>query len=169
MLFRSLGLAEDPTEESFHKSLAGAPRLRAEGKLIELAVVDSTAGDFLGAATLHAFNRAHRRAEVGIWLARGAQGQGFATAALELVLGWAFEGLELMRLETSTAPDNRAAVRLASRLGFQGEGLLRKRYFERGKWLDVVLFGLLLEDWVARDRSLPQHPPDPPPPDDDEG
>ena len=46
-------------------------------------------------------------------------------------------------------PENVRSIRLAERLGFQREGLLRERLWVGGKPRDQVMFGLLRGAWVA--------------------
>ena len=84
-----------------------------------------------------------------MWTAPFARGRGVATAAASLALTWAFRELGYARVELTTAPDNESLVRLAQRLGFRREGMLRAHNVERGQRVDVVCFGLLREEWQA--------------------
>jgi RimJ/RimL family protein N-acetyltransferase len=63
------------------------------------------------------------------------------------MLKWAFDELAIERMEIATIPENGAAIELARRLGFQEEGLLRKRNLERGQLVDLTVFGLLASEW----------------------
>jgi ribosomal-protein-alanine N-acetyltransferase len=63
--------------------------------------------------------------------------------AVSLLVEWAFARLELHRLEITTTPDNTAARALAASLGFEEEGVMRDRNFERGRHVDVVLLARL--------------------------
>ena len=47
----------------------------------------------------------------------------------------------------TTLPDNAAALRLAEKIGFRREGVMRERNFERGARVDIVMLGLLARDW----------------------
>ena len=73
-----------------------------------------------------------------------------ARRALTLALDWAFEELELARVEATTTPGNVPAQALARRLGFQREGVMRGRNLERNTRVDLVIFGLLRDDWKRR-------------------
>jgi RimJ/RimL family protein N-acetyltransferase len=66
-----------------------------------------------------------------------------------LVVSWAFERLDLLRVELTTTPDNVVVPKLARRLGFTHEGTLRKRAVERGQRVDILWFGVLREEWVG--------------------
>jgi ribosomal-protein-serine acetyltransferase len=39
--------------------------------------------------------------------------------------------------------------RIAERFGFTFEGTLRKRNFERGQRVDLLIWGLLRDEWVG--------------------
>ncbi|MDX6511982.1 MAG: Acetyltransferase domain, partial [Gaiellaceae bacterium] len=61
-------------------------------------------------------------------------------------VGWAFAELGLDRIELTTTAANVAAQALAKHLGFTREGVLRGRELERGRRVDIVMYGLLRED-----------------------
>jgi RimJ/RimL family protein N-acetyltransferase len=106
----------------------------------------------VGSCTLANIDRKHRRAELGFALARAFWGRGLILQALPTVIQFAFERLDLHRIEADTDPRNLASMRVLERLGFQREGLLRERYFQFGEAQDAVVFGLLRRDW---DTPLP--------------
>jgi RimJ/RimL family protein N-acetyltransferase len=117
---------------------------RLLGKELNLAVVD--AGEVncvLGAASVYDVNPEHRSAAVGYWLAGHARGRGAATRTLRLLAAWAFDSLEVERLELTAAPDNVASHRVAERCGFIREGVLRSHLPFKGARRDTVIFSLL--------------------------
>jgi ribosomal-protein-alanine N-acetyltransferase len=117
-------------------------RLRGEQVDFALADVDD-AGVLLGGASLNAVNPQDRRASLGYWLAPAARGRGVASRAVRLIAGWAFETLELARLEITCGPDNRGSQRVAERCGFSYEGLLRSHMAFKGGRRDTLVFSLL--------------------------
>jgi RimJ/RimL family protein N-acetyltransferase len=81
---------------------------------------------------------------IGYWCVRDARGRGFTTHALRLLCRWALEELELERLELFTDPDNHASQRVAEKVGFQREGVLRSHLpHPGGLRRDSVMFSLL--------------------------
>jgi len=104
----------------------------------------------LGTCTLFHLDWAHRRAEVGFALGRRYWGQGFASDAVELLIGFAFDTLDLHRLEADVDPRNDRSLRLLERQGFQREGFLRERYQLNGEFPDAVFLGLLRREWKGR-------------------
>ena len=81
---------------------------------------------------------------IGYWTERGERGRGVTTRALRLACRWSFEQLELGRLELVTDPDNVASQRVAEKVGFIREGVLRAHVLHPdGRRRDSVMFSLL--------------------------
>ena len=145
----ALGRETDPTADD----LADWPRrtidAAAAGEFVELAIADP-ADNLLGSVVMHSPDHHHERIEIGFWLTPAARGRGLARRAVALAVDWAFTGLGMHRVEMTTLPELDRALALADRLGFRREGIMRERNFERGRRLDVVMLGLLREDWERR-------------------
>jgi len=104
--------------------VTGARRTLVSGEQIRLAVADQASGELLGSISLEPSWQLDL-AELGYWVKREARRRGVATAAARLTIRWAFEELDLERLELQTYPGNTASQSLAESLGFRREGLLR--------------------------------------------
>jgi len=70
--------------------------------------------------------------------------------ALQALLQYAFQTLDLNRLEADIDPRNRASARTLERLGFQQEGHLRERWIVNDEISDTFLYGLLRREWQER-------------------
>jgi ribosomal-protein-alanine N-acetyltransferase len=77
------------------------------------------------------------------------EGQGYATEAAGAVVRYAFEELNLHRLETSYQPANERSGRVLRKLGFVVEGYARDYLFLNGAWRDGILVSLTNPDWRA--------------------
>jgi RimJ/RimL family protein N-acetyltransferase len=87
------------------------------------------------------------RASIGYWVATPARGQGICTRALRLLCRHAFEDLELHAVQLVTDPENLASQRVAEKVGFQREGVLRAHLrHPDGRIRDSVMFSLLPGD-----------------------
>jgi RimJ/RimL family protein N-acetyltransferase len=85
-----------------------------------------------------------RNGHIGYWCASEARGRGVTTRALRLLCEHSFEELELERLELITDRDNRASQRVAEKVGFQREGVLRSHLLHPdGRRRDSVMFSVL--------------------------
>jgi RimJ/RimL family protein N-acetyltransferase len=127
-----------------------------ERSLFQWGIARRTDDLVIGTCTLARLDERHRRAELGFALARGHWGHGFAAEALPLVVGFAFETLELHRLEADADPRNERSLRALERLGFRREGHLRERYHQCGELQDALLYGLLRSEWPAAASAQPR-------------
>lgn len=138
-----IGAEEDPTEHGVRRFIARQPGLRARGEFLGLAVTDETRKPFLGHVMLHTFAWRHKRAEIGYWLVPNARNKHVGRTAVALLVEWAFDALDLERIEITLLPDNGPALALATALGFTPEGTMIARNLERGRRVDVMLLARL--------------------------
>ena len=104
----------------------------------------------IGLFTLNSWDTWHRHAEIGYDLARAYWGQGLASEALDALLRFAFEAMELNHIEADTLAVNSASVRLLDRLGFQLEGVRREYILEAdGLYYDSAIYGLLRREYFG--------------------
>jgi ribosomal-protein-alanine N-acetyltransferase len=105
----------------------------------------------LGGVQLSAITRGPAQmANLGYHLAADAQGQGYLTEALPLVVDSAFGSLGLHRIQASYMPRNERSGRLLRRLGFQQDGYARYYLRIAGRWEDHVLTSRTNPDWTER-------------------
>ncbi len=119
------------------------------GKSTVFAGVRTTDAVLLGSAGLRREGD-HQRAELGYMLGREHWRQGYATEAAAGVLRYAFENLRLARVYASAYAGNPASIRVLEKLGFTREGVQRRHVLRLGEWHDVVLFGMLREEFTPR-------------------
>jgi RimJ/RimL family protein N-acetyltransferase len=120
-----------------------APSAFAAHTGVHLAITEADGSERLGAVGLMVIDPASGVGELSYYLAPGARGRGVASRAVSLLAGWAEEELGLCRLELHVLAGNVASLRLAERLGFEREGVLRSRELHRGERHDVVLLARL--------------------------
>ncbi|MBA3949129.1 MAG: GNAT family N-acetyltransferase [Acidobacteria bacterium] len=75
-------------------------------------------------------------------------GHGYASAAVGALIRFAFETLDLHRLEADADPQNAASLGVLVKQGFKREGFLRERYFLNGEPQDAEYYGLLRREWT---------------------
>ena len=115
----------------------------AKGNSICWAVTQKGSDEMIGKCILFQFSPANRRAEIGFILNRAYWRQGLMLQALQGVIHFAFNTLNLHRLEADVDPDNAGSLGILEKLGFEREGLFRDRWQLRGAWVDSVMLGLL--------------------------
>ncbi len=77
------------------------------------------------------------------------RGQGFGAEALRLLLSYAFDELNLYRVQLTVFSYNPGAIRLYEKLGFAREGVLREAIHRDGARHDMLVYGLLRREWEA--------------------
>ncbi len=106
------------------------------------AIVDAETAELLGSIDM-GVNRM-RTGHIGYWIAAPARGRGVCTRALRLLARYALDELRLERLALLTDPDNVASQRVAEKVGFRREGVLRSHLLHPdGRRRDSVMFSLL--------------------------
>jgi len=116
----------------------------------QLAITLRESGLLIGDCGLHFPAGEAHQAEVGITLAPGHQGQGYATEALNAVLDYLFLSLGKHRVFASVDPRNRASIALLERVGMRKEAHLRESVWWKGEWADDLVFAVLEGEWRAR-------------------
>ena len=119
------------------------------GNALQLGVERNADHILIGTCTLYQFHVASRRAEIGYALGRPYWGSGYMQEALKALLRYAFQTLDLNRLEADIDPRNLASASVLERLGFVKEGLLRERWIVNEEVSDTALYGLLRREWQA--------------------
>ena len=84
--------------------------------------------------------------EIGVGVAPEHRAQGIGTAAQDLLVDYLLDHTTAHRIEALTNDANTGEQKALERLGFQREGLMRGRSFLRGKYVGVLVYGLLRED-----------------------
>jgi diamine N-acetyltransferase len=97
----------------------------------------------IGSIDLFEFEPAHLRAGVGILILEGFRGKGFASEALDLLIDYAFETLQLHQLFTNISTDNADSIRLFESKGFQYAGTKKDWNRIRNIWQDESMFQLI--------------------------
>lgn len=84
---------------------------------------------------------------LGYVFGAAAWGHGYATETAHAVLQWAFDTLDLNRVQAETDTRNVASARVLEKLGFVREGTLREDCVVNGDVSDSWVFGLLRREW----------------------
>lgn len=92
-------------------------------------------------------------AEVGYWVRSSATSRGICTEAVRLLLEEMFESLGYHKIVLRIAVGNDASDRVAEKLGFTREGVLREELLIRGNWVDHTLWSLLDREFRAARRG----------------
>lgn len=113
----------------------------------EVSFVIITNGAAIGRIGLHHLNLQNRNAAIGYWLTKDWQGKGIITRSCKNLLTYGFEELGLHRIEIKAAVGNLKSQAIPKKLNFKKEGILREAECVNGKFLDLVLYSVLKDEW----------------------
>jgi len=136
----------DDSLEFIHDSRS----LWQRGRAWTPGIFDHARGQLVGCTGVHGIDRPNRRAEVGTWIGVPFQGAGYNLESKAAVAAFAFEHLELERLEYLVRTDNERSIAAMRRLpGIREEGVLAQRIWRDDVGHDAIMFALLARDFQA--------------------
>ena len=124
--------------------------LQSRGTTVRLAIVERARDAVVGVVYLTGIDWIARSADFGIMIGRPEdRGRGIGQLATRQMLEHAFLDLGLNRIGLTVFPENTAARKLYSRMGFSEEGTLRQVAFKRGAFRDMLQMSILTFDFIA--------------------
>ncbi len=113
-------------------------------------VIETGEGQPIGTLGLINIDPYHRRAELGISIGEKEYwGRGYGSDAIRVALRHAFTEMGLRRAYLITDEDNERGIRCYQKCGFVQEGLLRAHRLRYGQPIDMLIMGVLREEWDA--------------------
>ena len=101
----------------------------------------------VGSTGLHRMDWSVPRFEIGYWIRRGYEGQGYVSEAVNALTRFAFRMLKAERVEIHCSHRNERSQRVAERCGFSLEGRLRNHVREpTGELRDTLVYSLVSGD-----------------------
>ncbi|MDP4267371.1 MAG: GNAT family protein [Bacteroidota bacterium] len=98
----------------------------------------------IGAIDLFDFDPCNRRVGIGILIGeKDFRSKGYASEALELMIKYVFNTLNLHQLYCNILTDNEQSINLFSKFGFKTAGLKKDWIFYNNKWYDELLLQLI--------------------------
>lgn len=103
----------------------------------------------IGGVSLDKINKLQGTAGGGIWINANYHGNGYGTEAFGKRIDFAFNNLELRRLDNGFFEGNQASFKMQERFGYKIEGMRRKAFvcMANGEIMDEYITGLLKEEW----------------------
>ena len=119
------------------------------GNCYPFAVYDKANNCFAGSTRYGNISLEHKRVEIGwTWYHPSLQRTGLNRACKSLLLQYAFEKLNLNRIELKTSLLNTRSQKAISQLGATQEGILRQHMInDNGSVRDTVIFSILQNEW----------------------
>jgi len=110
-------------------------------------------GHKAGLVELVEINHVHRRAEFQIIIDPSHQGKGLATKAAKLAMDYGFSVLNLYKLYLIVDEENKKAVHIYTKLGFEVEGVLKHEFFINGEYRNTIRMCIFQQQHLAQHKS----------------
>ncbi len=125
-------------------------KVNDEPKEIHFAIRLVESQSLIGTLGFVELEWANQTAELYIGLGDPNQwGQGYGREAMEIALRYGFREVNLHRIQVTVIAYNERAIALYERLGFVREGVFRQFGLRDGQRYDMLLYGLLRDEWTG--------------------
>jgi len=111
-------------------------------------------GILAGNVGCHPIDWPNRNCSIGYWVDARYQGKGLITRSCAVMLDYLFYEVRLHRVEIRCGTGNTRSCAIPERLGFTREGVSAEAEWSAGRWIDLVVWGMLEQRW----RKLPAKP-----------
>ena len=143
--------ADHLTRKGFVNRIYWANRSISQGTAVPLFLISRSDNAVLGAITLDNIRRGPSQAgTIGYWIGAEYSRQGYMREALTAMVHYAFETLDLSRIESACLPENAASRALLEKCGYKYEGVAQSYLQINGRWRNHVLYANLRTDRRGR-------------------
>jgi ribosomal-protein-serine acetyltransferase len=104
-------------------------------------------GQWIGSVGFISLSQTHNKGEIGYWLASDFEGKGLMTECVKACINYGFKECGLNRIYIRCDTRNVKSAGIPKRLGFVHEGTLREDQYLGGQYNDMLLYGLLKDEW----------------------
>lgn len=126
---------------------------------VRCAIVSDASDEIIGLVSLVKIDRFNQLAEFHIMIGEEeARGKGAESFAMKEMLSHAFYNLNLNRIELYVLPDNTRARHLYEKIGFKQEGIRRNANYKRGRFVDLIQYGILRDEFLDSKRGINRIP-----------
>jgi ribosomal-protein-serine acetyltransferase len=123
--------------EQYHSNLGPQAGIWVDGKLC-------------GTLGCHPIDWSNRNCSLGYWIDADHEGRGVMTRCCATLLDYVFGELKLHRAEIRCGTENYRSCAVPKRLGFTREGVVREAEWVSDRWIDLIVWGMVEEDWKLR-------------------
>ncbi len=119
-----------------------------EKEEITWGVARKSDNKIIGYCCLGDFDDNSRRCEIGYGFIRDEWNNGYGTEAVNTLVKFGFEAMNLNRIEATVTLGNDASIRVLKKCKFTREGIFRQRTFMKGEFVDDVILAIVRKDYM---------------------
>ena len=113
--------------------------------------IETLKGRYIGGCGINHVDWKNRFCEIGIFIGdKSLWGKGFGTDAFGVLVNFAFAQMNLDKVKLRVYDFNQRGIKSYLKLGFVQEGVMRRELFRDGEYHDIIMMGLLREEWKGR-------------------
>ncbi|HEX2080586.1 MAG TPA: GNAT family protein [Longimicrobium sp.] len=116
---------------------------------VQLAVTLAETGEVIGNVGVRREAPGEPLADMGFELSPARWGRGYATEAARAMVELAFGDWGLDRVHAHCIADNTGSARVLEKAGLRREARLREHQYFKGRYWDVLIYGILRGEWEA--------------------
>ena len=117
-------------------------------------LTDKESNNIIGRCGLHNWNKEHKRAEIGyIMEDENYKGKGLMSEAINAIMDYGFNKMNLNRIEALVGIENVQSLRLMEKYNFIREGVLRQHRCIDNRFEDSILFSRLLSEYTSENTN----------------
>lgn len=103
--------------------------------------------EFVGLIGFKDTDKLNKKTEIGYWLSEKYQKQGIITKSVDKLCDFAFNKLDINRIQIKCAVENKSSIKIPQRLGFKFEGIERQGELLTGNtFTDLGIYSKLKSD-----------------------
>lgn len=133
------------TQEHSVAYIMAAKQEQHEQKSIAFGIFK--ANELIGGVSMHHWDHKVNKAQLGYWIAKKEQGKGLLTQSVKTLMQFCFHQLQINKLEVHHLKENIRSERVAHKLNFKLEAILRDSLLVNGTVQDVVIHGILRREF----------------------
>jgi len=132
-------------EEGWYADMLSKPVIEQP---LGIEIQDEDNWVLIGNISFMNINQTDRNAEVGIFIGeKTCRNRGYGTEAMRVMLQHGFETLNFEHTYLHVHANNHRGLRSYEKNGFIQEGRLRNHHYMEGRYIDVIIMGILKDEW----------------------
>ena len=139
-----LPLTEDGAKEAWNDFIENSKKV---GLLT--FTIDALDGHKIGGINLGKIDERNGTFSIGIQIGRDFRGKGYGTAAMKILLDYAFNERQLHKYQGFVIEGNIPSEKMLIKLGCVKEGVIRGTTYHEGKYWNEIHYGLFADEFNA--------------------
>lgn len=131
--------------EDFIRSILFLPK-----DIRDLVTVIIYKGQKIGLIGFKLTDFVNKKTEIGYWISKEFENKGIVTKSVVKMIDYAFNNLELNRIQIKCGIGNEKSLKIPKKLNFKFEGIERSAELLNGKFIDAEVYSILKDEWTFK-------------------